>query len=251
MKLIRGGALFIGLLAVAGATQAGVTSTWTATNDYDFRGNTQSAKDPAIQGSLDYAHESGFYVGAWGSNIDFGVVEVPGGLKDPGLEVDLYAGFTKTLESGFAYDFGAVLYAYPDESDFNYTELYASIAKDWFKAKLWYSPKFGGTAAEDLALINTGSDNVAAWYTEVNGTFPLPANFSITAHLGYSTGDYWDNAFGDDQIDYALGVGYTAGKVALGLKYVDTDSDIVVKPDEFNNEGRVIFTAATTFPWGE
>ena len=48
MKLIRGGLATIGLLAVAGAAQPGVTSTWTATHDYDFRGNSQSAKEPAL-----------------------------------------------------------------------------------------------------------------------------------------------------------------------------------------------------------
>ena len=251
MKLIRGGALLIGLLGVAGATQAGVSSTWTATNDYDFRGNTQSSKDPAIQASLDYAHESGWYVGAWGSNIDFGITEVPGGLKDPGLEVDLYTGFTKSLESGVTWDAGIVYYGYPDESDFDYFEIYGSIAKDWFKAKLWYSPKFAGNAAEDLAQSLVGDDNVSAWYVEANGTWALPSNFSIIAHLGYSTGDYWDNAFGDDQMDYAVGVGYTAGKFNLALKYVDTDGDVKVTGDAFNNEGRAILTVATTFPWGE
>ncbi len=46
---------------------------------------------------IDYAHESGFYVGAWSSNIDFGV-PAGGPLEDPGLELDVYAGFTKTLE---------------------------------------------------------------------------------------------------------------------------------------------------------
>ena len=251
MKLIRGGVLVIGLLGVAGAAQAGVTSTWTLTNDYDFRGNSQSATDPAIQASVDYAHESGVYVGAWGSNIDFGIPS-GGPLDDPGLEVDLYAGFTRTLEgSGLTYDVGAVLYAYPDESDFNYTEIYASLAKGWFKGKIWYSPKFGGSAAEDLAQALVGKDDVAAWYGELNATIPLPANFSVTAHVGYSTGDYWDNAFGDDQLDYAIGVGYTVGKFALGLKWVDTDGDVKVTSDAFNNEGRVIATIATTFPWGE
>jgi uncharacterized protein (TIGR02001 family) len=236
MKLIRGGALFIGLLAVAGATQAGVTSTWTVTNDYDFRGNSQTAKDPAIQGSLDFAHESGWYIGAWASNVDF---HANGVQTD--LEVDIYTGFTKTLESGFAWDAGIVQYAY-DESDANYVELYGSIAKDWFKTKLWYSPDFGG---------DTTSGDTAAWYLEANGTFPLPQNFSILAHVGYSTGDYWDDVYTDDLIDYSIGVGYTAGKFNLAVKYVDTDSDVQVTTDEFNNEGRVIFTVATTFPWAE
>ncbi len=46
-------------------------------------------------------------------------------------------------------------------------------------------------------------------------------------------------------------MGYTAGKFNFALKYVDTDSDVKVTSDAFNNEGRVIFTVATTFPWGE
>jgi uncharacterized protein (TIGR02001 family) len=242
MKLIRGAALTTGLLLVAGAAQAGVTSTWTATNDYDFRGNSQTAKDPAIQASLDYAADSGWYVGAWASNVDFAIDEAATGLSDPNYEVDLYTGFTKTLESGLAYDVGIVGYFYPDESDFNYFEIYGSLAKDWFKAKLWYSPDFGG----DTTLGDT-----EAWYLEANGTWALPANFSLLAHLGYSTGDYWDDIYTDDLIDYSIGVGYTAGKFNLALKYVDTDSDVTITSDAFNNEGRVIFTAATTFPWGE
>jgi uncharacterized protein (TIGR02001 family) len=250
MKLVRGGVLCSGLLLVAGAAQAGVTSTWTLTNDYDFRGNSQTAKDPALQGSVDYAHDSGFYAGAWGSNIDFEIPE-DSIYDDPGLEVDLYGGWTKTLESGFALDFGAVLYAYPDESDFNYYEVYGSVAKGWFKAKLWYSPEFGGQVAEDTALANFGTDEVSAWYAEANATIPLPANFSITAHVGYSTGDYWDNVYLDDLIDYSVGVGYTLNKINLGLKYIDTDSDVQVTSDAFNNEERVVFTVSTTFPWAE
>ena len=35
------------------------------------------------------------------------------------------------------------------------------------------------------------------------------------------------------------------------MKYVDTDADVEVTDDAFNNEGRVIFTVATTFPWGD
>src|SRR3954453_1779900 len=73
----------LGLLAAAGAANAGGSSTWTATNDYDFRGTTQSAKDPALQASLDYAHDSGWYAGAWASNVDFGT-------SDPDLELDVY-----------------------------------------------------------------------------------------------------------------------------------------------------------------
>lgn len=248
MKLIRGGAVFVGLLGVAGATQAGVTSTWTAVSDYDFRGITQTAQDPALQASLDYAHDSGWYIGAWGSNIDFGA-------GDPNLELDVYTGFTKTLESGFSYDLGGVLYAYPSSSDANYIELYAGLGFTVesgvsIKGKFFYSPDFGG----DLTPGDT-----SAQYLSGDLTVPLPANFSIVAHAGYSFGDYWDSylkddGLGDNYFDYAIGVGYTAGKFSLGLKYID-GSDLKeadgTPGDIFSSEARVVLSAATTFPWGE
>lgn len=228
----------LGLLSAAGAAQAGVSSTWTLTNDYDFRGFSQSAKDPAIQGSLDYAHDSGWYLGAWASNIDFDVPDGVG-LDDPEIEVDVYTGFTGgDAETGIGWDAGLVYYAYPEESDFDYMEIYASAAHKWFKGKLWWSNDFGG---------DTTSGNTDAFYLEGNATFPLPQNFSILLHAGYSFGDYWDDS--DEVLDYSAGVGYSFGNFNFALKYVNQDTDIDIEDDAFNNEGRVVFTVATTFPW--
>jgi uncharacterized protein (TIGR02001 family) len=61
MKSIKTLALVTGLLAISGVSQAQFSSTWTAVSDYDFRGVSQSATDPALQGSADYAFgDSGF-----------------------------------------------------------------------------------------------------------------------------------------------------------------------------------------------
>jgi uncharacterized protein (TIGR02001 family) len=251
MKLIRGGLAFIGLLGVAGATQAGVTSTWTLTNDYDFRGITQTAGDPAIQGSVDYAADSGWYVGAWASNIKFGVPDGIG-LKNPHVELDVYGGYTKTLDSGLVYDLGGVYYTYPQESDFNYLEAYAGIGyanKDGLsiKGKFFYSPDFGG---------KTTSGNTPAEYLSGDLAVPMPAGFSFLAHAGYSFGDYWDKlkdaGVGDTYFDWNMGVGYTAGKFNLALKWID-GSDLKASDGAqfFSSEARVVFTVATTFPWGK
>ena len=85
MKLTHGLAA-IGLTLAAAAAHADITGTVTAVSDYDFRGITQTAQDPALQGSIDYTHSSGFYLGAWGSNVDFG------DCCDENVEVDVYAG---------------------------------------------------------------------------------------------------------------------------------------------------------------
>jgi uncharacterized protein (TIGR02001 family) len=226
----------LGLITAAGAANAGVTSTWTLASDYDFRGITQTAQDPAVQASLDYAHDSGWYVGAWASNVDFG------DSVDVNYELDVYTGFTKTLENGLGYDVGLVYYTYPDESDFNYFEAYGSLSYGMFKGKLWYSPDFGGDAT---------SGNTPAYYVEGNVTVPLPNNFSVLGHVGYSAGDYWDDA-DSEYFDYSVGVGYTAGNFNLALKWID-GSDLEAldgTPDDvFSSESRVVFSVATTFPW--
>lgn len=239
MKSIRGGALFVSLLGAAGATQAGVTSTWTAVSDYDLRGISQSSRDPAAQASLDYAHDSGFYASAWASNIDFG----PG---DPKLELDVYAGFARSLEGGLGYDIGAIYYTYPSENDLNYVEVYAGLgftaaSGASLKGKLYVSPDWGG---------ETTPGSPTAEYLSLDGSLPLPRNFSVVAHAGYSFGDFWEDA-NSEYFDYALGVGYTTGKFSLALKYIGTDLSDVPHTNLFDSRDKVVFSIATTFPWGD
>lgn len=229
----------LGLLVAAAAANAEVSSTWTLTSDYDFRGASQSATDPAIQGSIDYSQESGWYIGAWASNIDFG--------DDAGVdyEVDLYTGFSGGDEQGLGWDVGLVYYAYPQESDFDYPEIYGKLNYNVFSGALFYSNDYVNSG--DSAMYISGDVNV-----------PMPSNLSLLAHAGYSFGDFWDGADGEsssDYIDWSVGVGYTAGHFDLALKWVDTTLDEgdfgFSRDDVFNTEGRVIFSIATTFPWAK
>ncbi|MCB1710405.1 MAG: TorF family putative porin, partial [Halioglobus sp.] len=41
------------------------------TSDYRFRGISQSDESAAIQGGFDVEFSPGFYVGTWGSSVDF------------------------------------------------------------------------------------------------------------------------------------------------------------------------------------
>ena len=101
MKSIKTLALVTGLLAISGVSQAQFSSTWTVVSDYDYRGVSQSAKDPALQGSADYAFgDSGFAIGAWASNVDWGV--------DEDVEVDVYASYAKEINDTFGEAFVAL-----------------------------------------------------------------------------------------------------------------------------------------------
>jgi uncharacterized protein (TIGR02001 family) len=220
------------LLAVGGAAgAAGLTVTPTVVSDYDWRGVSQTNDKldggvfggPAFQLGANYGFENGVYVGAWGSNID---------TNDADVEVDLFAGYAGgDAAEGFGYDVGANMYYYPGgASRVNFVEAYAGISSGMFSGKVWFAPEYG--ASKDSGI-----------YVEGNVTYPLPANFSLVGHLGYSLGDGVKASYGDEYLDYAVGVGYTFDKFSLAAKYISTDADNY-------DDDKVVLSVSTTLPWG-
>jgi uncharacterized protein (TIGR02001 family) len=229
MKSIKTLALVTGLLAISGVSQAQFSSTWTAVSDYDFRGFSQSAKDPALQASADYAFgESGFAVGAWASNVDFD--------NDADIELDLYGGYTGEINDTFSWNTGFVYYSYPGSDDAGeFAEVYLGFSAGNFGFKQWYTNNLFDT-------------DVDALYTEANYTQPIGDNFSLAFHLGYAWGDGWDDI---ETTDYAIQANYTVGNFTIFGKFTGTDSDAEVETDVNNNEPRFLVGVMTTFPWGD
>jgi uncharacterized protein (TIGR02001 family) len=232
-------------LLVGGVADAGVSATVTVSSDYDFRGISLTARNPEIAGSLDYAHDSGAYLGAWASNVDFG------DCCDENVEVDYYAGYGLGSEGGPTWSIYGVWYSYPgadvNGENIDYPEINAGVAWNWFTGKVWYSWDYNSTGD-------------AGFYTEAAGTFPLPMEFSVTAHAGYSFGDYWSN-IDSEYYDWSIGVGRSFGHFSVALKYIDgsdyddlddtAPGDTSVDHDVFSTDGKVFLSVATTFPWGE
>jgi uncharacterized protein (TIGR02001 family) len=233
MKSIKTLALVTGLLALSGVSQAQFSSTWTAVSDYDFRGFSQSAKDPALQASADYAFgESGFAVGAWASNVDFGE-----GV-DADIELDIYASYTGSVNETFSWTAGLNRYNYPSSDDVrDYNEFFAGLTAGNFGFKQWYADKlFGGSES--------------ALYSEANYTQPIGENFSLAFHGGYSWGDAWEDG---ELFDYAVQGNYTAGNFTIFAKFTGTDAsgEQKITSDANNNEARILVGVMTTFPWGD
>jgi uncharacterized protein (TIGR02001 family) len=116
IKAISLGAAVAAVMA-SGVASAELTGNAAVTNNYIWRGITQTTDQAAGQGGLDYSI-GGFYAGTWLSNVDFS------GLGD-GYEMDVYAGFGGEA-GGFGYDLGVLTYQYPVSPEFNFTEVYAS-----------------------------------------------------------------------------------------------------------------------------
>ena len=86
------------LISTQAAAVEGLSANVGATSNYIWRGITQSGDDSAISGGIDYAADSGFYVGTWASSLGGGAAEV-----------DLYAGYGFESD-GVSYDFGYINY---------------------------------------------------------------------------------------------------------------------------------------------
>jgi uncharacterized protein (TIGR02001 family) len=255
------------LLVVGSAAQAGLSSTWTFTTDYDFRGISQTAKYPALQASVDYAWDSGFSVGAWASNLDFGP------FNNEKIEIDVYGAFSHSFSNGWNYNVGGVYYTYPgahygdgvtfDGPTLSYWEVNAGGGYKNFSVKYWYAGNFGNykdVLTDAQALLPTLDDSAKAWYFEANYTQPLPKDISMTLHAGFSRGKYWDNV-GETSVlagldgastkyeDYSVGFSKTISGYTISAKFIypNVRREYLVKDGAFANTQRGVLSISTTF----
>ncbi len=230
MKSMKTLALVIGLLGLSGVSQAQFSSTLTAVSDYDFRGFSQSAKDPALQASADYAFgETGFAIGAWASNVDFDA--------DGDIELDIYANYTGEINDTFSWTAGINYYTYPGSDDLgDYPEFFVGLNAGDFSFKQWY--------ADNLYDLD-----VEGMYTEGNNSYSINDAVSLGFHLGYAWGDAWD---AEELMDYSVQLNWAVNNFTIFGKFTGTDADETkVTDDVNNNEPRFLVGVTTTLPWGE
>ena len=208
-------------------------------SDYRFRGVSQSDEQLAIQGGLTIAHESGVYIGTWGSNLaGWGTF---GGAN---MELDLIAGYKTTLTEGVALDVGATWYMYPggfDNTDFiePYAKVSGTIGPASVLAGVAYAPKQealgswyrNGASAAAGVYDNPGdkNDNLYLW-TDASVGVPN-TGLTVKGHVGFSKGNKGLGPFATsvaptgEYIDWMAGVDYAVPgtPLTLGVAYTDTD----------------------------
>ena len=156
-------------------------------SQYIFRGLTQTDRGPALQGGVDLTHSSGFYLGAWASNIswlrDFN--NINGGTaynKDGHLEVDIYGGYRYTFANGIGVDLGALQYIYPGAktpgsssawASAYTTELYGALSYGWLQAKISSVVSNSAWTVGKYKPALTSKDAQGTYYAELNATIPV------------------------------------------------------------------------------
>ena len=201
-------------------------------SDYRFRGIAQSATNPALQAGVDFAHKSGFYLGAWGSNISW--IKDYAGATEGSLEIDLYGGYKGELSKDFTYDLGVIGYQYPGNTaatNANTTEIYGALSYGLVTAK--YSRSVGNFVA------NPSSSGSA--YFEVAANFDLGSGFTLTPHVGRQSIPNVVNSAGD-YTDYSLTLAKDFGSgLSATLAAVGTNAD---KPFYTDTKGKFLGDSA-------
>lgn len=208
-----------------------ISGSATLTSDYRFRGVSQSDEGMAVQGGFTIAHDSGFYAGAWGSNLaGWGTF---GGAN---MELDLIAGFKFPVGEG-TLDTGLTWYMYPSGADTtDFAELYAKLSGSvgglGLTAGVAYAPKQEalGNAFPVGAPADPGDkeDNL---YLSGDATYGISgAPITLKAHIGYSDGNPGLGPNGTSvaptgtYFDWLLGVDIVPiSGLTLSAAYVDTD----------------------------
>jgi uncharacterized protein (TIGR02001 family) len=199
------------------------------TTDYVWRGVSQTNNEPAIQGSFDISHESGVYVGVWGSNVEFG--------DTTSLELDIYGGFSRDVDLGggatLTYDLGWLRYEYPSESTLNFNELYFGLAVSPVE-NLNISTYYYYGLKIDHALPGE--------YTDMAVDYTLPENLGSVTVLGHA-GYYNQKGGGDNYWDWKVGVARDFGPFNAEVAYTDTDDADAGNLDE----SKVVATLSASF----
>ncbi len=236
-------------------------------SDYTFRGLPQSGENAAIQGSFDYTHDSGFYFGTWGSNVDYGAA------NDANLEADIYSGYT--FEYGmFDFNVGGVYYVYPGaESSFelDYYEYQTAITTDFDYASVTgsvnYTPDFTGGLGEGYYYKGTVNVPVLKNFGIINepiqgvlGIIDSPfKNYGILskgygfisnemgvfASIGRQTVKNNTGFIYPDYNDWAVGANFSFKGFDMTVQYVDTNLSETQCPD--GCDGKVLFSVSRSF----
>ncbi|MDO9116038.1 MAG: TorF family putative porin [Polaromonas sp.] len=188
-----------------------------ATTDYRYRGISQSGKKPALNGGIDYAHSSGFYLGTWASTITWlkDSTANPNTTKGP-IEIDVYGGYKGALSESVGYDVGGLYYWYAGN---NLKKTAGFVSPNTFE--LYGALTFGIVTAKyshaTTNLFGTANSKNSG-YLDLSANFDLGSGWSIVPHVGAQK-----IKNGNSYTDYSVAVNKDIDGLVVSLAVVGTN----------------------------
>jgi uncharacterized protein (TIGR02001 family) len=212
----------IGLMAPAAIAQASATASWVS--DDRARGVSLSDGLPAAQLDVSYDHQSGWYEGAFASNVRF--------YERSRRELQLigYTGYAQRLLRGWSFDAGAAYSTFSKHTRYEYLELHAGVTSSTLSARLYLSPNYFGQGVHTL-------------YAELNGSQRLVEALRLIGHAGLlrpfaGATDERDS----DRLhpDFLAGIEYRREPLSLQIARVFNDGASSIYPVSANHSQGVL-----------
>lgn len=270
----------IGTLLCAGAATAddaapihAFSANVALTSNYVFRGVSQTDNGPAIQGGFDYEYTPfGLYAGVWASNVDSAtgssvfvdstapntlvlptdpnateVVLEPAGYDGASMELDLYAGWRPNWEAmgisgldSLGVDIGYLRYQYPgtNTNANNTNEYHIGISYDVMG---YFTASYQANYSDDFFGLDS------AWYHDLGVEIPLPYNFVLHGHYGFTRfNNSPNNGGGESYDDFSAGLSYSYGGFDFDASWVSRNkTGSCAAPFQCGNLG--VFTISKAF----
>jgi len=208
----------LGQVHAEDAPVSSVSGSVAVVNDYLFRGISQTNRKPAVQPGIEYDHASGWYVGAWASNISWlSDTSSAGAPLSSSIEIDLYTGYRGKFGSDWSYDVGLYEYYYPGDYPHGFTRPYTTegyVGVSFKSFSLKYSHSFTNLFGVP------GSKH--SGYVDLSWNYEFSPSWTLNAHAGHQD---VANTPGFSYYDWKLGVTKTFGKgYSVALGYYDTNA---------------------------
>jgi uncharacterized protein (TIGR02001 family) len=208
----------------------------TAATDYDYRGVTQSANQPALQLEADYATEP-LHVEIWTSNVQFG--SEPGAYQAGHQEIAYSADLTFNKEGWLQYNAGINYASYPGlNPGCNYAEGWTTLSHGPLSSSFHY--------AWDYC---EGHPRRGAYYQELNGNWPTASShLALVTHVGVSWGRYWQGENQGSYVDYAAGVTGNWRSVTVLAEGINTHGYQSIGRDQpFSGKAKLLVSVTVAF----
>lgn len=204
-QLVVATGLAVAAMAAAPVASADLSGNIGVFSKYVLRGNTNLPENSgtAVQGGFDWTSASGFFLGYWGSNLDYTYDETGVGYGGTGFENDFYGGYAGKIGDLMSYSVGVTQYYYINVDDSNLVEPFVTfgVGPVTLGAKYLAKDGFWGNAGDTYVTLTYATD--------------LPKEFKFSATAGF----YFYET--DDSKELCKGLGFAGEGCGATL----TDSD--------------------------
>lgn len=207
-----------------------------ATTNYILRGVSQTYGGGAVQLGGSYQNSQGWFLGAWGSNVD----PYPSGVAS--VELDLYAGYAHAFSPDVTGRIVFTRYTYVDDPRrfrYDYNEIAATLAYvDRLALTVSYSPE--NTAYSKLGF---AQDKPTA-AIEATSRWPIVGRLAVSGGIGYYD---LKREFGVRYWAGSLGLAFVHRRLEIDLARYFSDHAVARLYEDASADGEVVLSGVVRF----